>query len=578
MPTNSIVLPFSRALATALLFSSVAFGQTTIAPIVLSQAAVACTDVEMDYTRLPAGITPENTWRGDGGVFADSLFVRAATPVSGPLLIAAKMPNNPSIFKRYPNQIISTPAIACYPTTANNPRPDYTLPNGQIVPRMQRLGDQPIFADASKRYPVLLLSHGLGGAPLDLDYLTVGKQFAAQGFVVVIPFHADQRFIQVKIGSFGDVASVVRDYPLIAEAMAIRPVVVSETLSYLLNHAAFKDHLDGNQIAGWGASLGGQSLMLNQGAKLTTSLGISSNNAEVVITDKRIKAFVGYVPYSGIDYGAFASVASFDSGNEGVRGIRTPYIAITGSADTTAPELQTKRMVRNLSGTNYHVSIAGLEHTFVPAHAPDIFTWSLLFYDAHLFGDAAARTKLASVQSVTGNAPDTVLSAVTQPWWFQDEVGVIEYYHAGLNHYFMTAIEGEKQYLDADPKLGWARTGQGFIAWRDTAATGAQVFRFYHDARGKGANTHFFTADAPEAAGLRKIPQDWLEEQSAWRAFTVGSACPQFTTPVTRAYNNRYQFLDSNHRFMTTAAIINNMKNANWIIEGNVMCVVVPAN
>ncbi len=558
--------------------SSPATRAQSMPPIPMPDQPIACTDVETNAAALPAGVSTEDAWRGqDARLYVDLILRNAPTPTSGPLLFNARMLNKPTIFERTANQLIPTLAIACYPTTANNPRPDYVLPNGERVPHMQRPGETPLFADASKRYPTLVLAHGLGGAPLDADYLRIIKGFAQHGYVVVAAFHADQRFMKSRIGSFGDAIDIVRDYPLIAEAMAIRPVAVSELLHYFLNHAAFKDHLHPTAIAGWGASLGGQTLMLNQGARLTTSLGLLADG-EVVITDKRIKAIVGYVPYSGIDYGSLASVATFDSRNEGVRGVRTPYMAITGTEDTTAPELQTERMIRNLSGSRYHISISGLGHTFLAPHAPDVFTWSLLFFQAHLHNDVAARERLASLKSIEGGAQERVVTSVTYPWWYQDETPVVEYFHAGIKHYFMTAIAGEIASLDQNPAWGWARTGEQFIAWRESASkTGAPLFRFYHDARGVGFNTHFFTLNAAEAAGLRPLTRDWAEEISQWRAFApIVSGCPPFTIPITRAYNNRFAFNDSNHRFMGTAALANTMKSQNWVIEGSALCAAQP--
>ncbi len=567
------VLPLI-ALALCALTLKPASAQTT-PPLGLSSQPVACTDVEMNAVKLPAGVVEQDAWRGDGASYISQALLRPTTTEAGPLSFPARIPNNPSIFKRVNNGFVATVAIVCYPTTAANARADYTLPSGEIVPKMQRGVEQPIFAESNKRYPIVALSHGLGGAPLDFDYLSMIKLFASYGYVVVAPFHADQRYVPVRLGNFGAALDIVRDYPSVAEAMAIRPVVLSETLNYFLSHPAFVNHIDPNTIGGWGASLGGQTMLLNQGAKLTTSLGLGAE-PEAVVVDKRIKAVIGYVPYSGIDYNFLVSVATFGSRNDGVAGIRTPYLGIGGSEDTTAPMSQTQRMFRNLSGSKYLVEIQGLGHTIRREDVQDIFTWSMLFYRAHLHGEVAARTQLAALQTVSGGANEKLLSATTYPWWYQDEVEVVEYLHAGINHYFMTAIDSEKSGLDANPAWGWKRTGERFIGWRASAANATSAFRFYHDAKGVGVNTHFFTLDPAEANGLRGIPQDWLEETSGWRANFVATTCGNGLIPLTRAYNNRFAFKDSNHRFMTQAAVVTQMKNTGWVIEGNTMCVIAP--
>src|SRR6478736_1567673 len=44
----------------------------------------------------------------------------------------------------------------------------------------------------------------------------------------------------------------------------------------------------------------------------------------------------------------------------------------------------------------------------------------------------------------------------------------IEYYNAGLDHYFMTAFPEEAAMLDAGILVkGWSRTGVTFNVWRD---------------------------------------------------------------------------------------------------------------
>lgn len=54
--------------------------------------------------------------------------------------------------------------LVCYPTTDSNPYADYPLPNGKVVPRMQRGGQPPVFAADRERFPLLLFSHGFGAA------------------------------------------------------------------------------------------------------------------------------------------------------------------------------------------------------------------------------------------------------------------------------------------------------------------------------------------------------------------------------------------------------------------------------
>jgi hypothetical protein len=84
--------------------------------------------------------------------------------------------------------------LACYPTTPDNPRADYVLPDGSVVPRMQRGGEAPLLPSSPSQLPVLLFSHGYGGSPLTGIYLRALIAFASWGYVTVAPFHGDLRY------------------------------------------------------------------------------------------------------------------------------------------------------------------------------------------------------------------------------------------------------------------------------------------------------------------------------------------------------------------------------------------------
>ena len=42
--------------------------------------------------------------------------------------------------------------------------------------------------------------------------------------------------------------------------------------------------------------------------------------------------------------------------------------------------------------------------------------------------------------------------------------------------------------------------------------------------------------------------------------------------PIYRAYNNRFAVNDSNHRYTPSPAVLQDMKNRGWIVEGAVLC------
>lgn len=173
-------------------------------------------------------------------------------------------------------------------------------------------------------------------------------------------------------------------------------------------------------------------------------------------------------------------------------------------------------------------------------------------------------------------------------------VPVVEFYNTQLNHYFMTADPAEMAGIDhgsAGP--GWVRTGMSFNAYTLDSGIGekAAVCRFYGDMKlgpdGKriGPNSHFYTANAFECEGVKASP-GWTYEaltfsvslpfsgicESGGDSTTILLA-PDALRPVYRAYNNRYMFNDSNHRYTTDIAVYQTMINQGWIGEGVMFCV-----
>jgi hypothetical protein len=161
---------------------------------------------------------------------------------------------------------------------------------------MQRGSEPPILPDATSRFPLLLFSHGYGGSPLSNDYITALAILASYGYIVAAPFHNDWQYNTADLSNFADIVYLIahlRDY---LAMQALRPLTLSATIDLLLNNPQWSARVDPSQIGGFGASLGGESVLLMAGAGLTTSLGLSWT---VVDRDPRLKMAVTYVPYFG---------------------------------------------------------------------------------------------------------------------------------------------------------------------------------------------------------------------------------------------------------------------------------------
>jgi predicted dienelactone hydrolase len=316
-------------------------------------------------------------------------------------------PGDANLFGSFAGQQVEFVVMACYPTIDGNPRPDFALPTGKVVPHMQTGSEPPLFADASARYPMLVFSHGYSGSPLSNDYIAALSIFASHGYVVLAPFHGDPRFSNLRVEDFGDAVNVLSHLSNFTALQALRPLSISAAIDKVVAHPQWRDHIDTTRIGGFGASMGGETMLLMRGAGLTTSVGLSWSP---VANDTRLIAAVGYVPYFGQPF-----LPAFGRDGHGLDDVTLPYLAIGGGADTTAPIVMTEQGLGRLAGTRELVVLNGVKHGFDVASTNDIFTWSLIFLDSEVRGNAAARRQLSTMASVAGGGDDHVVLRYNGP-------------------------------------------------------------------------------------------------------------------------------------------------------------------
>src|SRR5690349_76613 len=147
----------------------------------------------------------------------------------------------------------------------------------------------------------------------------------------------------------------------------------------------------------------------------------------------------------------------------------------------------------------------------------------------------------------------------------------IEFYHAQLDHYFVTANPDEINKLDTGFFHGWQRTGLSFkVADPATvAAAMSPVCRFY-GLPSAGLDSHFYSASPAECdAVTQRFAGSWQFESDD--VFKVGlpdpntGQCASGTIPIYRAWNNR---ADSNHRYTTDPNVQQQMIGRGYIAEG----------
>jgi hypothetical protein len=542
--------------------------------------AVGCSNVAQDFSLAPTDDARHDYWEGTGAGGPGKYVTQILLEPQGAFTYDVQVPNVKGLFVNFGGTVVPHVALVCYPTSAGNSRPDYPVDVAltTLVPKMQRGTDPPIWADPNARYPVLLYSHGLTGSPLSSEYTLTIAFFASYGYVVVAPFLGVGRFADLQISDLSDLTRLLFEggYREAIELQAMRPEGLKFALDRVLADPNYRDHVDPERIGGFGASLGGEALLLQAGAQLTTDFLPSLKSAQVMPQDMRVKAMAGYVPYFGQRL-----LPAFGNDQSGLDGISVPFLAISGTADTTAPIGMTEQGVNRLSGARYVIAFEGLTHTLDLPSVPDMYTWTLTFLSAYLNNDPVARTQMARMGQVNGGASDSVHVDYTPPLPpTGDERIVTEFFNTALGHYFMTADAQEAAAIDlgaAGP--GWVHTGYLSKALSRDSATGDQVCRFYgnrniNPATGQpyGPNSHFYTIDPAECAFVRLDP-GWKFEAIAFRAISaVAGICPALTIPVWRAYNNGFVRNDSNHRYTTSRSQYAAMLGLGWKGEGVVMC------
>ena len=587
------------ALAAAVALPAAAVNhENTINPIARGPFAVACSNVQMDASRVPAGVDITEFWEGFNNRYVTDLLANPQAAVQFDVAV----PNQSSLYPGNAGGSVRFAAIVCHPTSRSNPDADYALPGGNVIPHMLPPGQAPrLISQAeyaatlgagtgatfgpAQRLPVVIFSHGLTGSPLDDGYVQFVVELAAQGFVVAAPFHGDPRFSRVRINNIGDIGFLLTQFDHVVEMQLMRPLSL-RTMTDVLLASPWAAAVDTDRIGGFGASLGGEAMTLLAGADITSSLGGHCETS--VPHDPRLRAIATYVPFAGWSF-----LPAFCQSQQGAENVNRPFLAISGTADTTAPIDQMRQALVRFDDSRFLVELAEGQHELRPEDVGDVFTWTVTFLRAYLdvpegvdAGAAnRAMARFIKMKSVVGGRVDTITVDVHVPsaaprLAFPDTTGekrAIEFFNTILGHFFMAAGADEIAAIRggaAGP--GWVETGQSFKVFdrmvTDPAGAAAPVCRFYGVPAG-GPNSHFFTA-SPSECDLVKRNGGWFFEGVGFYILPVqpDGQCPAGYLSVNRAYNNGFPRNDSNHRFTTSDSTLREMGQQGWAMEGTVMC------
>lgn len=562
------------------------------APLAPGPFAVACSNVAQDESLIAqSGASAEDFWEGRESGGESRYVAQVLAHPEDALRFGAPVPDIREIYPRFAGDSVEHAAIVCHPTPASNADPDYVLPGtGDRVPRMQPAGAPPRLIGSAEYLgafgislspppppgpaplPLIVFSHGLGGSPISPGHLDALVALASHGFMVAAVFHGDPRFSRIRLEDVGDFAYLLRDFDRFAEMQLLRPASLKALVDVLLAHPGFGPGIDPGRIGGFGASLGGQAMANLLGARLTTSLGLACRET---VRDPRIRAAVGLVPYAGQTF-----LPSFCDDQSGAESVERPYLAISGTADTTAPIRMVEQAINRFASSRYLVELEGVAHEFRPEHAGDMFTWAVTFLRAYLGveADPGAMARLIRLKEVEGGPRDGLRVDVHVPSAAAgDEAMVREFHNGPLGHYFIAAGEDEiAGILAGAAGPGWSLTGHAFKAYSrlpaDAFTAVAPACRFYGAPAG-GPNSHFFTAFADEC--------EWVKRAGGWFYEGIGfyiqpaaadGGCPAGHLKVLRAYNQGFVRNDSNHRFTTSDSAWREMERHGWVLEGAVMC------
>jgi len=235
-----------------------------------------------------------------------------------------------------------------------------------------------------------------------------------------------------------------------------------------------------------------------------------------------------------------------------------PYTILWGDGTTTSGNAPSQKAPPN--GEFFYHHYVSVSHIYSAAA-------SGMSIAVHLNGE---NCNTQTFDVLAASTPPTPL--LPNPATLPQTMVAVEYYHAGWNMYFVTALPDEIAALDGGAFGGvWTRTGQQFnvYALEGAPASSSTVWRFFGTMFAP-KSSHVYTANEAECTALvGGAIAGWQLEGPVFSAPLPAhnGSCPADTIPVYRLYNNGMGGAP-NHRLVTDANEFAQMVTDGWIPEG----------
>jgi len=129
--------------------------------------------------------------------------------------------------------------------------------------------------------------------------------------------------------------------------------------------------------------------------------GIDPEKAEVqaAFRDPRLKAGFATVPFMGASFGVWplrTDAWHFGRDFSGLAQVKLPFFAAYAERYKSVDPDSVRAAVRQLSGPTWALELPGEGHMLSQPAERETYAWELLFFDAFLRGNAAARARLST--------------------------------------------------------------------------------------------------------------------------------------------------------------------------------------